>query len=267
MTDSKPRAIHWFFAHEDGVTSASFSPDGQTLATGGYDCAIRLWEAGTSNEIQALSGHRRGHVAFSPDGKILVSGGLHKNATVYDTATWLPKRTLYQTSGIWDLAFTSDGSSVAITQPSDSLDGTGRPIEIRNTSTWRLAEIAGVGARNVDAVAFSPDGKNVAIVTSEKTVSVWDSAFASKQAEFTAHELATWGLAFSPDSATLATGGADNMARLWDTATWSVKYELEHKPMPDGGGYKNAVLCTAFSPDGAVLVTGGLDGQVTVWQF
>lgn len=266
MTD-KPRAIHSFFAHEDGVTSASFSPDGQTLATGGYDCAVRLWETGTWNEVRVLSGHRRGHVAFSPDGKTLVSGGLHKNATVYDTAIWQPKRQLYGTSGIWDLAFSANGSQIAIIQPSDFSDDPERPITIRNTASWRLKKTADVGANTIYAVAFSPEGKWAAVATIGGAVSLWDAAFASKQGEFTAHAQATWGLAFSPNGATLATGGADNIARLWDTVTRSVMHELQHEPMAADEGFKNAVLCAVFSPDGQTLVTGGLDGAVTFWRL
>ena len=267
MTDKEPRAIHSFFAHEDGVTSASFCPNGKTLATGGYDCAIRLWEAGTGSAIQALSGHRRGHVAFSPDGKTLVSGGLHKNATVYDTATWLPKRQLYDTSSVWDLAFSANGSQIVIIQPSDFSDNPERPIAIRNTVSWRVKKMVDVYATTIYAVAFSPEGKRAAVATPGGVVSIWNSAFTSKLTEFTAHEQATWGLAFSHDGATLATGGADNIARLWETATWSAKYELQHDPITTGKDYGNAVLCVTFSPDGAMLVTGGLDGKITVWQL
>ena len=267
MTDSRPKATHSFFAHEGGVTSASFSPNGQTLATGGYDCAIRLWETDTWNEVRVLSGHRRGHVAFSPDGKILVSGGLHKNATVYDAATWQPKRQLYGTSSIWGLAFSADGSQIAIIQPSDFSDDPEQPITTRNTNSWRLKKTLGIGTAYIYALAFSPEGKRAASATNGGIVSIWNSALTSKLTEFTAHKQETWGLAFSPDGAILATGGADNIARLWDAATWSVTHKLQHEPMPDGGGYKNAVLCATFSPDGAVLVTGGLDGQVTVWQL
>ncbi len=266
MTD-KPRSVHSFFAHEDGVTSASFSSDGQTLATGGYDCAVRLWETGTWNEVRVLSGHRRGHVAFSPDGKTLVSGGLHKNATVYDTSTWQPKRQLYGTSGVWDLAFSANGSQIAIIQPSDFSDDSERPITIRNTASWRLKKTADVGAAYIYAVAFSPEGKRAASATNGGNVSIWNSAFTSKLTEFTAHKQETWGLAFSPDGATLATGGADNIACLWDTATWSVTHELQHEPMAADESFKNAVLCAAFSPDGQTLVTGGLDGAVTLWRL
>lgn len=261
LLHQSPQFARSFHAHEGGTTSASFSPDSQSLATSGYDCMIRLWDIATWKEDRVLPGHRRGHVAFSPDGSVLVSGGLHKNATVYDTATWRAKRTLYGTSGVWDLTFAPGGRRLAITQPNDERDD---PIELRNTQTWRIARMVGVRAVYIHAVAFHPDGERVAVAVGGQA-GIWTADFTRKVAEFSAHDRATWGLGFSPDGATLATGGADNIARLWDAATWMMKNELIHEPMAADAGYRNGVLCAAFSPDGSLLVTGGLDGMLTVW--
>jgi len=264
MTDNVPRAFRSFLAHEGGTTSASFSPDGHILATGGYDCAVRTWDIEMWRQVRVLPGQRRGHVAFSPDGSVLVSGGLHKNATVYETVNWGLIRTLYNTSGIWDLSFTPDGARIAITQPNEDRADPNCPIELRNTRTWRIAATLGVGAVYIHALVYHPDGERVAVAIRGQ-VAIWSADLTEELSEFRAHEQATWGLAFSPDGATLATGGADNVARLWDTATWTMKHELEHRPMAAGAGYGNGVLCTAFSPDGGTLATGGLDGAVTVW--
>jgi WD40 repeat protein len=53
-----------------------FSPDGKTLATGGHDHVVKLWNVSTRQEVATLRGHE-GNVhslAFSPDGTILASG-------------------------------------------------------------------------------------------------------------------------------------------------------------------------------------------------
>ena len=48
----------------------AFSPDGTTLASGGYAGAVKLWDVATRREIGTLTGHTADvrSVAFSPDG-------------------------------------------------------------------------------------------------------------------------------------------------------------------------------------------------------
>ena len=55
--------------HTDAVYSVSYSPDGQTLASGSFD-TLRLWDVASGQEITQLEGHTHGvsSVAYSPDG-------------------------------------------------------------------------------------------------------------------------------------------------------------------------------------------------------
>jgi RNA polymerase sigma factor (sigma-70 family) len=58
--------------HESRITTIAFSPDGKTLATGGYDKTLRLWEVSTARERdrwEAPDGVTA--LAFSADGRML----------------------------------------------------------------------------------------------------------------------------------------------------------------------------------------------------
>ena len=55
----------------EGVKSVAFSPDGKTLASGGGDNAIHLWDVRTGKSKMTLIGHTHWvfSLAFSSDGK------------------------------------------------------------------------------------------------------------------------------------------------------------------------------------------------------
>ena len=59
------------------VDAVAFSPDGKTLATGGWDDLVRLWDVASGHLRATLNGPPNWVrcLAFSPDGKFLASGG------------------------------------------------------------------------------------------------------------------------------------------------------------------------------------------------
>lgn len=63
--------------HRGAMYHVAISPDGKTLATGGLDGTIRLWEVETGKFIKCLLGHNSYvyRLAWSPDGNTLASAG------------------------------------------------------------------------------------------------------------------------------------------------------------------------------------------------
>jgi roadblock/LC7 domain-containing protein len=105
------------------------------------------------------------------------------------------------------------------------------------------------------AVAFSPDGRLLATGSFDPTARIWDAATGQKRAR-TTHDSAVWAVAFSPDGRLLATGSADQTARIWDAATGGERARVTHDAL---------VAAVAFSPDGRLLATGSFDGTARIW--
>lgn len=107
--------------------------------------------------------------------------------------------------------------------------------------------------KNVNGIAFSPDGRLLALATDGERVPVVEVAtgrerLAVRHGGFLSW--GAWGVVFSPDGRWLATCGARE-ARIWDADTGKQLLELRHKFTSDnpGAGHPR-VQAVAFSPDG-----------------
>jgi WD40 repeat protein len=108
------------------------------------------------------------------------------------------------------------------------------------------------------AVAFTPDGKAVA-VASDMAVRRWDVADGKEGAALTGHQATIYDLAVSPVGKTAATADAGGAVKLWDLATGK-----EGKGLP---GHSNQARGLAFSPDGKLLYSGGADEKIVrAWE-
>jgi len=154
------------------------------------------------------------------------------------------------------VAFSPDGNTIlvggfGITQLFRTADGTA----LGSTLAHRT---------QVNAVAFSPDGKLVATAGADYGASVsfsarlWHTADGTPVGPPLTHQGEMRSVAFSPDSKLLATASADNTARLWRTA--------DGTPFGPPLTHQGTVYRAAFSPDGSVIATSSADKSARLWR-
>jgi WD40 repeat protein len=228
LKPSTPRGLPEGIFHNGPMTVAvplAFSPDGKTLAVGRPDTAaaqsnsqqpaIGFWEIAT--------GQVRGHIVV-PDssvggtsawgdylviisGDVRSSGGLRGNQPPVTAMTYGPRGQ--------SLAF-SRGDTLYLWEWA-------RRRELRHLQ-------ADVG--QVSTLAFSPDGKTLAIGSREGRIHFWDVESGTALGQLEAGRGGVTSIAFSADGRTLASGGTDTTALIWDVQSVLAEARRQKASLP-----------------------------------
>jgi WD40 repeat protein len=205
------------------VRAVAVAPDGKRVAGAGDDGKVRLWDSG-GKALRELSGPKDWllAVAFSPDGKRVGAGG-------QDGRLW-----------VWD----ADSGKKVFDVPVAAAAPPGAPPAPANV---------------VSAVAFSPDGKQVAVGGSDAKVYLLSSGDGKLVRQLPGHTGAVTALAFHPGGSPLASASADGSVRLWDPASGGALKAL--------AGHTAWVQGAVFVGRGTRLATAGADRTVRAWEL
>lgn len=114
-------------------------------------------------------------------------------------------------------------------------------------------------AGSVDGVKYSPDGKQLASFSQDKTIRLWDSATGKSINYLPGHRAQITGIDFSPDGTQLASGSVDEKVYLWDVKSGELQTKLE--------GARGFIFGVAYSPDGKTLASWGNDIEIQLWDL
>jgi WD40 repeat protein len=260
-----PQLLRYVHAHKDTKhRSVAFSPDGKTLASGGLDQTIIVWDVETGQKKgDILKGHEDTlaylavrNLAFSRDGNTLSSWNAANDSRLWfkstirlwDRATGQSQEVPladYEYGMFVEVALSPDGNTLA----SGDTSGT---IRLWDVATGQPRGAPLIGHQDaVSRVTLSPDDKALASMDTSGTISIWDVATGQPRgAPLIGHQDAVSRVAFSPDGKTLASmGRGRGTLILWDVATGQVLGPLLT-------GRQGGVHYLAFSPDGKTLASG-----------
>jgi WD40 repeat protein len=266
--------IAQFKVNRAGSNQLTFSPDGRTLAVGGFN-GIQLYDARTGQTLQTIPVQQRGgraSLTFSADGKYFTLGsdylGSNQAASlsVWEAATGkaFGPFTVLQNYGVSG-ALSSDGKLLATWGRHLPRSAEDRQKEQEISQTVQLWDVpAGKELRRLRAdtylakAALSPDGKTLATASGGSTITLWDTASGKEIRRFAGRQGIGHFLAFSADGKTLAAASQDGVVQRWDTAT------AKRLGVCEGPKCRLAAVC--FTPDGKAMAWGYLDQTVCLWD-
>lgn len=248
----------------DGVLACwqlAVSDDGSRVAAT-TPAGVTIWTIADGTHVRDIPAKGSGVVAWSPDGRHLAASSDDTDIVLLDVAKGASTQTFTGHGpaevgiAVTGLAFSPDGATLVSTGEDGtvrrwSVDGSGTPEEVRTAE------------KDPQAVAFSPDGRQLAVVGLEAPAQVSDASGAKARAAG-GEPARGCALAWSPDGSQLAVGtedsGGQGFVVIHDART------LEEKASTSGDLRANAV---SFSPDGTQLAIADnrITADVVIWDI
>ena len=111
-------------------------------------------------------------------------------------------------------------------------------------------------AKDVNSVAFSPDGEIIASASDDKNIILWSNS-GEKLQTLKEHKESVNSVAFSPDGKIIASASDDKTIKLWSK---------KGKLLQTLDKHKGAVKSVTFTPDGKTIASISDDNTIKLWS-
>ncbi len=247
--------------HRGFVYSVAYFPDGRRFVSAAWDGTARVWDPSGREQLRLDHGDDRYVVsaAVHQAGRFIATlsrrEGRHEmSVRLWDAATGAPLCRWVMPAAWQDgrVAFAPRGDCLA----AGAQDGR---VRIWNAATRAEVAVLECGTQPIRDVAFSPDGRLLAVGCDDGdcTVRIWDVAERRQLQVLHGHTQGVYALAWNRSGSVLASASLDQTVRLWDRRTWAGVAELRHPCRVYG---------VAFAADGRLLACACADNLIRLWD-
>lgn len=208
----------------DTVFGASLSPDGSRIAVGCADNTVRIIDVASGKELHKIGNHENWVLGtvFGVDGRRVVSVGRDRAAKLTDVASGAFLENVNLLRGELAAIARHPSKDIVVIGGEDRtpyiyLMDRPKNMKIADDSTLIRKLDRQEGA--IFALAWSPDGRRIAVAGAAPEVNIYDAETGRRIAACKGHRAGIYTIAFSPDSGVLATGGFDGQVRTYEAGS------------------------------------------------
>jgi WD40 repeat protein len=264
--------------HPGGVRAVAVARNSAFFVTAGADKTLRFWAFADGKELKSISVPAvASALAIAPNNGLLLVG-LETGQVLVMNIAWQPGQALPMQFGsvVQEYQQSATPPSGMVFHPADNAIwfsvGGDKAVRVWRIAAEQPVRVLQGHAQMVDAVAFSPDGGQLATVSHDGTLRFWE--LASGKLVRTVN-LATqpapqplYAVAWTPDGKQVAAAGLGRKIWLVDVGSGNVVRELrayDEKEFPRG--HRDSIFSLAILPGGTQLLSAGADGQIKLWNL
>jgi WD40 repeat protein len=231
-----------------------------TVASGGQDATIRLWDITSGKEMHKFVGHDGpvyGLVLMPDDNRLVSIADKDLAVKIWDFETKSLKTSLAPNSAHINAVAVSPDQRYIVTGGDD---GIARFWDVDRGIMLRYLE----HSQGIYSIAISPDGRHM-LCGSKKApatetpgvIWLWDFELGVELKTLEGHKGHVTALAMTADSRYVLSGGQDGIVHLWDLETGTMLKTMT--------GHDTAIVMIHLTTDGQHVITGSTDGTVRAW--
>ena len=263
--------------HLHQMTSMSYSPEGQYVATGGQDGKIKVWNTSSGFCFVTLKDHSGPitDVQFSPKGHVIVSSSNDGTVRAFDMIRYRNFRTMTSPKP-------TQFSCVAV-DPSGELVAAGSltdfSVYVWSLQTGKLLDVLDGHEGPVTTIKFSPQNPQLATGSWDSTVKIWELyAGANAAVESFKHSADLTAIAYRPDGKQICAATLDGNLVFWNPLEGSQEGVIEGRRDINAGrgssDFRSAknntsskyFTCVTYSADGRCVLAGGNSRYVCLYE-